>query len=86
MSIFDQFSIKARLIASYILPIIASIGLGYISLYTIIVNNQVATSVHTTLNERYIRAHKVSAAVLLLFLPLIGKGSYLYITFLVQQV
>lgn len=60
MSIFDQFSIKAKLIASYILLIIASIGLGYISLYTIIVNNQVATSVHTTLNERYIRAHKVS--------------------------
>ena len=61
MSIFDQFSIKTRLIASYILLIIASIGLGYISLYTIIVNNQVATSVHTTLNERYIRAHKVSS-------------------------
>ena len=59
MRLFDLFSIKQKLIASYVLLIIASIGLGYISLYTIVVNQNEADRVHVSLNERFIRNTKV---------------------------
>ena len=45
MRFLDLFSIKQKLIATYVMLILASIGLGYISLYTISVNKNVAESV-----------------------------------------
>ena len=55
MRFLDLFSIKQKLIATYVMLILASIGLGYISLYTISVNKNVAESVHTVLDGRYVR-------------------------------
>lgn len=55
MRFLDLFSIKQKLIATYVMLILASIGLGYISLYTISVNKNVAESVHEVLDGRYVR-------------------------------
>lgn len=55
MRFLDLFSIKQKLIATYVMLILASIGLGYISIYTISVNKNVAESVHTVLDGRYVR-------------------------------
>lgn len=63
MNFLDQFSIKSKMIVSYVSLILASIGLGYISLYTIIINNEVAKNVHVTLNERFVRTQRVTEYV-----------------------
>ena len=60
MRFLDLFSIKQKLIATYVMLILASIGLGYISLYTISVNKNVAESVHEVLNGRYVRIKHTS--------------------------
>lgn len=60
MRFLDLFSIKQKLIFTYAMLILASIGLGYISLYIIIVNNDVAKSVSTILEGQYIRSKNTS--------------------------
>ncbi|MGN1281645.1 MAG: methyl-accepting chemotaxis protein [Succinivibrio sp.] len=60
MRFLDLFSIKQKLIFTYVMLILASIGLGYISLYIIIVNNDVAKSVRTVLDGQYIRVKDTS--------------------------
>ncbi|MGN0902462.1 MAG: hypothetical protein ACI4M9_04180, partial [Succinivibrio sp.] len=60
MRFLDLFSIKQKLIASYIMLIAASVVLGIVSMYILLVNRDVSNMVHVTLNERYVRVKTVS--------------------------
>lgn len=77
MRFLDLFSIKQKLIATYVMLILASIGLGYISLYTISVNKNVAESVHEVLDGRYVRVKHTSEYItdLQLLLTDMTKGT-----------
>ena len=64
MRFLERFSIKQKLIFSYLMLIFASIGLGYICLYMSLVNGNVVREAHVTLDERYTRVKNTSDFIL----------------------
>ena len=60
MRFLERFSIKQKMIFSYLMLIFASIGLGYICLYMSLVNGKVVSEAHVTLDERYIKVKNTS--------------------------
>ena len=64
MRFLERFSIKQKLIFSYLMLIFASIGLGYICLYMSLVNGNVVREAHVTLDERYTKVKNTSDFIL----------------------
>lgn len=60
MSILDRFSIRSKLIFSYVLMILATLIVSWSALGSMTKSHDVASFVHTTLNERYGRTRRTA--------------------------
>ncbi len=60
MRFLELFSIKQKLIVTYAMLILASIGLGYISLSTIIENKEVAQDVQSIMADQCVKEKRVA--------------------------
>ncbi|MBP5243326.1 MAG: methyl-accepting chemotaxis protein [Succinivibrio sp.] len=60
MSILDRFSIRSKLIFSYVLMILATLIVSWSALGSMTKSHEVASFVHTTLNERYGRTRRTA--------------------------
>ena len=60
MSILDRFSIRSKLIFSYVLMIVATLFVSWSALGNMTKCHDVASFVHTTLNERYGRTRRTA--------------------------
>lgn len=60
MSFLDNFSIRSKLIFSYVIMIIATLFVSWAALGSMTKSHDVASFVHTTLNERYGRTRRTA--------------------------
>ncbi len=60
MNILDRFSIRSKLIFSYVLMILATLIVSWSALGSMTKSHDVASFVHTTLNERYGRTRRTA--------------------------
>ena len=64
MKFFENFSIKSKLIISYVIMVGVSMILSWSALASMNKSHEVASFVHTTLNERYSRTRRVADVAL----------------------
>ena len=60
MSFLDKFSIRSKLIISYVIMILATLVVSWSALGSMTQSHDVASFVHTTLNERYGRTRRTA--------------------------